>query len=99
MYFCMLNLLGLMSTAYLEAESNYIKPRLERNNVVNKGLWIRNNKDRKFTNEFIFRANSIDADNVLQNNYDAFGQNNVASSAFFSGYNMERNKRSNGMYS
>ncbi|XP_052738790.1 repetitive organellar protein-like [Bicyclus anynana] len=93
-YFKVLHLLSFTSAAYLEAESNYVKPKLERNNIVNKGLWIRNNRDRKYSSDFIFRANSLDVDNVLQNNYDAFGQSNVANSAFFSGFNMERSKRS-----
>ncbi|XP_045770188.1 metacaspase-2-like [Maniola jurtina] len=93
-YINIINLLSLISAAYLEAESNYVKPKLERNNIVNKGLWIRNNRDRKYANDFIFRANSLDEDNVLQNNFDAFRQN-IANSAFSSGYNnMERGKRS-----
>ncbi|CAH2236942.1 jg23390 [Pararge aegeria aegeria] len=93
-YLNIFNSLNLIYAGYLEAGSNYVKPKLERNNIVNKGLWIRNNRDKKYTSDFIFRANSLDTDNVLQNNYDAFGQNNVAGSAFFSGFNMERNKRS-----
>nr|XP_034827436.1 uncharacterized protein LOC117984884 isoform X1 [Maniola hyperantus] len=93
-YINIFNLLNLISAAYLEDESNYVKPKLERNNIVNKGLWIRNNRDRKFANDFIFRANSLDDDNVLQNNFNAFRQN-MADSALFSGYNnMERGKRS-----
>lgn len=66
---------------------------LDRNNVVNKGLWVRNRADIKNPRDFIFRANSLDVDSVLQNNFDAFGDNNVQNSPFLTSY-VERNKRS-----
>lgn len=66
---------------------------LDRNNVINKGLWIRNRADIKNPGDFIFRTNSLDVDSVLQNNFDAFGDNNVQNSPFLTSY-VERNKRS-----
>ncbi|CAH2101686.1 unnamed protein product [Euphydryas editha] len=66
---------------------------LDRNNVVNKGLWVRNRVENKNPGDFIFRANSLDVDSVLQNNFDAFGDNNVQNSPFLTSY-VERNKRS-----
>ncbi|XP_032525796.2 repetitive organellar protein-like isoform X2 [Danaus plexippus] len=85
-----LSSLNFISTSYLEAESNYLKPKLERNNVVNKGLWIRR-KNLRNPNEFIFRANSLDVDKILQNNFDFIGTN-VESSPIFNSY-LDRNKR------
>ncbi|CAK1546478.1 unnamed protein product [Leptosia nina] len=61
-----LNLIGFISSSYLEAESNYRKPKLERNNIVNKGLWVRNQEKRPTAGSFIFRANSLDVDTLLQ---------------------------------
>ncbi|XP_046975732.1 uncharacterized protein LOC124541868 [Vanessa cardui] len=87
-----LNLFNFIFTSY-SVESNLVKPMLERNNVVNKGLWVRNKADIKNPGDFIFRANSLDADSVLQNNFEAFGETNVQNSPFIASY-FERNKRS-----
>nr|XP_026483597.1 uncharacterized protein LOC113391752 [Vanessa tameamea] len=78
---------------FILTSSNLVKPMLERNNVVNKGLWVRNKADIKNPGDFIFRANSLDADSVLQNNFEGFGENNVQNSPFVASY-FERNKRS-----
>ncbi|XP_022122023.2 uncharacterized protein LOC110997940 [Pieris rapae] len=85
----LINIIGVISGSYLEAESNYRKPKLERNNIVNKGLWVRNAEKRPTGGTFIFRANSLDADTLLQGNNDVFSEN----SPFISSY-VERNKRS-----
>lgn len=88
----------IVLTNYLEAESNYQKPKLERNNIVNKGVWIRNKFNENLfekakLGDFIFRENSLDVDNLLQNNFDAFGANYMQSAPFVSAY-VERQKRS-----
>ncbi|KAJ8706379.1 hypothetical protein PYW08_011005 [Mythimna loreyi] len=62
----------------LNTEVNFQKPKLERNNVLNKGVWVRNkSKDNLFDKtrigDFIFRENSLDVDNLLQNTFDPFG--------------------------
>ncbi|XP_038219823.1 uncharacterized protein LOC119838084 [Zerene cesonia] len=88
-----LNLFGLISTSYLEVESNFMKPKLERNNILNKGLWVRNEVSKPSTNSFIFRANSLDADNMLQSNYDLFSDNFIQNGPIVTSY-VERNKRS-----
>ncbi|CAD0206831.1 unnamed protein product [Chrysodeixis includens] len=85
------------SSNFLEAESNFQKPKLERNNVVNKGVWVRNKfKENLFekgrVGDFIFRENSLDVDNLLQNNFDAFGANYMQDSPLVSAY-VERTKR------
>ncbi|XP_047514018.1 uncharacterized protein LOC125055603 [Pieris napi] len=85
----LINIIGVISGSYLEAESNYRKPKLERNNIVNKGLWVRNVEKRPTGGAFIFRANSLDVDTLLQGNNDVFSEN----SPFISSY-VERNKRS-----
>ncbi|XP_050558196.1 uncharacterized protein LOC118280517 [Spodoptera frugiperda] len=82
---------------YLESEANYLKPKLDRNNIVNKGVWVRNKaKENLFEKsplgDFIFRENSLDVDNLLQNNFDAFGTNYMQDSPFVSAY-VKRNKR------
>ncbi|KAJ0182994.1 hypothetical protein K1T71_000970 [Dendrolimus kikuchii] len=88
---------GLIYSNILEAENNFEKPRLERNNIVNKGVWVRNKfRDNLFekgnTGDFLFRANSLDVDNILQNNFDAFGANYMQDIPFVSTY-VERAKR------
>ncbi|XP_022824270.1 uncharacterized protein LOC111354882 isoform X2 [Spodoptera litura] len=82
---------------YLESEANYLKPKLERNNIVNKGVWVRNKikenlYDKSRLGDFIFRENSLDVDNLLQNNLDAFGANYMQDSPVVSAY-VKRNKR------
>ncbi|KAF9412853.1 hypothetical protein HW555_008757, partial [Spodoptera exigua] len=82
---------------YLESEANFHKPILERSNIVNKGVWVRNkDKENLFEKnrigDFIFRENSLDVDNLLQNNFDAFGANYMQDSPFVSAY-VKRNKR------
>ncbi|KAG6454676.1 hypothetical protein O3G_MSEX008797 [Manduca sexta] len=82
---------------YLEAEANFLKPKLERNNIVNKGVWMKNKlRDSTFekptAGDFIFRPNSADVDNILQNNFDAFGENFLQDAPFLSSY-VERAKR------
>ncbi|XP_045457821.1 merozoite surface protein 1-like [Melitaea cinxia] len=89
----LLNLSNFLTNSYLLVDTHYIKSMLDRNNVVNKGLWVRNRADIKNPRDFIFRANSLDVDSVLQNNFDAFGDNNVQNSPFLTSY-VERNKRS-----
>ncbi|XP_045508814.1 GRIP and coiled-coil domain-containing protein-like isoform X2 [Colias croceus] len=88
-----LNLCGLISTSFLEVESNFMKPKLERNNILNKGLWVRNKIPKTSSNSFIFRANSLDADNMLQSNFDLFSDNFMQNGPVLSSY-VERNKRS-----
>lgn len=85
----LVNFIGVISSSFLEAESNYRRPKLERNNIVNKGLWVRNIEKRPTSGAFIFRANSLDVDTLLQGNNDVFSEN----SPFISSY-VERNKRS-----
>jgi hypothetical protein len=86
--------ISVISSLYLTAESNY-KPQHDRNNVINKGVWLKNNKDKLYdrtkSGDFIFRANSLDVDNILQNNFDAFGD--MQESPVVSSY-VERSKRS-----
>ncbi|XP_028178935.1 uncharacterized protein LOC114366301 [Ostrinia furnacalis] len=88
---------NLIYATYLNAESNFLRPQLERNNIINKGVWVRDPKDRLFeksnAGEFIFRANSLDVDSLLQNNFDAFGDNGMQDSPGISSY-VERTKRS-----
>ncbi|KAL0858896.1 hypothetical protein ABMA27_011328 [Loxostege sticticalis] len=82
---------------YLNAASNYLKPTLERNNIVNKGIWVRDPKDRLFeksnVGEFIFSANSLDVDTLLQNSFDSFGNNAMQDAPGIASY-IERSKRS-----
>ncbi|XP_050358455.1 uncharacterized protein LOC126778808 isoform X2 [Nymphalis io] len=87
-----LNLSNFILTPCL-VESDSVKPMMERNNIVNKGLWVRNKPEIKNPGDFIFRANSLDADSILQNNFEAFGDNNMQNSPFLTSY-FERNKRS-----
>ncbi|XP_021206630.1 repetitive organellar protein isoform X1 [Bombyx mori] len=82
---------------YLQAEPNYLKPKLERNNVVNKGVWIRKDFDRNLygkasLTDFIFRPNSLEND-AEHLDFDAFNQNSMQDVPFFTTY-IERTKRS-----
>ncbi|XP_049883597.1 uncharacterized protein LOC126379077 [Pectinophora gossypiella] len=80
---------------YLEVESSYKNPRLERNNIVNKGVWVRNFKenDKLAGGNFLFRGNSIDVDNIIHGDFNAFSDNSGPNSPFISSY-VERSKRS-----
>ncbi|XP_052749155.1 uncharacterized protein PF3D7_1120600-like [Galleria mellonella] len=86
----------ITSSSILKSEPNYIKPALDRNNIVNKGIWIRNRNNNEFERptigEFIYRPNSLNLDDLLDNNFYASGNNYVADSPIISNY-VERSKR------
>lgn len=90
--------IGVIQSQYLGSETNEPKPRLEKNNIVNKGVWVRNKAEENDivvnanTGNFIFRENSMDIDNLLQNNFDAFGGNYMQETPFVPAY--DRQKRS-----
>lgn len=77
------------------------KPKMEHTNIVNKGIWLRNKLKIEPVNklaDFIFRPNSLDVDNMLQGNFNAFDDNDVNNSPFLPNYK-ERSKRSDeGMF-
>ncbi|XP_059046840.1 uncharacterized protein LOC131842318 [Achroia grisella] len=89
------NLIIIKSTI-LKSEPDFLKPKLERNNIVNKGIWMKKNKENFFekssAGEFIFRANSLNVDDLLDNNFYAFGDNEAKDTPFVSNY-VERSKR------
>ncbi|XP_045538483.1 uncharacterized protein LOC106715685 isoform X3 [Papilio machaon] len=87
--------IGFIAAAYLENES-FMKPKLEKNKIVNKGVWIRKAGDdqpSKASGDFIFRESSLDADSLLRNNFDPFGENFMPDSVMVPNY-IERTKRS-----
>lgn len=86
--------LSLSASNFLEIDSNYQKPKLERNSVLNKGVWVKNVKENdKSTANFLFRGNPVDVDNQLQGDFNPFEDGNGPSSTFISSY-VERTKRS-----
>ncbi|XP_026322533.1 uncharacterized protein LOC113232114 isoform X2 [Hyposmocoma kahamanoa] len=86
--------LSLSTSNFLEIDSNYQKPKLERNSVLNKGVWVKSIKENdKSTANFLFRGNPVDVDNQLQNDFNPFEDGNGPSSPFISSY-VERAKRS-----
>lgn len=81
----------------LETEMNYPKKKIERNNVLNKGVWVRNKLkqnmfDKTSIGDFIFRENPLDVDNLSQNTFDPFGVSYIDDSPRVSNY-VERAKR------
>ncbi|XP_013177545.1 PREDICTED: uncharacterized protein LOC106125005 isoform X1 [Papilio xuthus] len=88
--------IGFIAAAYLENES-FMKPKLEKNKIVNKGVWIRKAGDdhpsKGGLGDFIFRESSLDADSLLRNNFDPFGENFMPDSVMVPNY-IERTKRS-----
>ncbi|CAG4948724.1 unnamed protein product [Parnassius apollo] len=91
-----LNLIGFITSSYLETET-FMKPKLEKNKILNKGVWIkRTNNDqptKTVSGDFVFRSSSLDADSLLLNNFDAFGENFMQDSPMVPSY-IERSKRS-----
>ncbi|KOB65330.1 Uncharacterized protein OBRU01_22900, partial [Operophtera brumata] len=89
--------LQFMTCNYLEAETSYQNPKLNRNNVVNKGVWIRKFKDevldKTSAGNFVFKANSLDADRLLQTNFDTFSDNALEDTPFVPRY-IKRVRRS-----
>ncbi|KAJ2943250.1 hypothetical protein O0L34_g12055 [Tuta absoluta] len=75
----------------IDVESN-IKKKLERSNIVNKGVWVRNLKDSDVATNtnFLFRGNAIDTDNIVQGDFNAFSEPNLL---YIANY-VERSKRS-----
>ncbi|XP_013146610.1 PREDICTED: uncharacterized protein LOC106109595 isoform X3 [Papilio polytes] len=88
--------IGFITAAYLENES-FMKPKLEKNKIVNKGVWIRkageDHPSKGGIGDFIFRESSLDADSLLRNNFDPFGENFMPDSVMVPNY-IERTKRS-----
>ncbi|XP_072948678.1 uncharacterized protein [Epargyreus clarus] len=86
-----INLISFSNSQYFDKVSS--KSKLEKNNVLNKGLWMKEKVEKSNYGDFIFRADSTDVDNLLQNNFDAFSENYMDTVPIFSSY-VERNKRS-----
>ncbi|KAI5637056.1 hypothetical protein NE865_10237 [Phthorimaea operculella] len=78
-------------TNVLDVETN-IRKKLERSNIVNKGVWVRNVKDADAATNtnFLFRGNAIDTDNIVQGDFNAFSDPNLL---YIANY-VERSKRS-----
>lgn len=89
-------LIGLTAASYIGDEA-FMKPKLEKNNVLNKGVWIKRMGDdqpsKTLTGDFIFRSSSLDADSLLHNNFDPFSDNFARDSVMVPNY-VERSKRS-----
>lgn len=85
----------IITSTYISAESHYLKPDLGIDKIINKGVWIKDPKNKYFESnagEFVFRENSLDVDNILQNNFDTFGDNGVQDSQGIFEY-VQRSKR------
>ncbi|XP_068622156.1 cytadherence high molecular weight protein 2-like [Battus philenor] len=89
-------LIGYNAASYLEKDDT-AKPKLEKNNIVNKGVWIKKIGDdqpsKTISGDFIFRSSSLDADSLLHNNFDPFGDSFMQDSVMVPNY-VERSKRS-----
>ncbi|CAH2988266.1 unnamed protein product [Chilo suppressalis] len=89
--------ISVISCSYFEGDNESSKTKLDHTGILNKGIWINNSPKEdlyeKTTGDFIFRPNSLDVDNQLQNNFDAFAESVMQSGPILSGY-VERNKRS-----
>lgn len=94
--FISMYLVGLTVASYIKDDA-FMKPKLEKNNIVNKGVWIKRTDDDKpsksLSGDFIFRSSSLDADSLLHNNFDPFGDNFARDSLMVPNY-VERSKRS-----
>ncbi|CAK1592855.1 unnamed protein product [Parnassius mnemosyne] len=93
-----LNLIGFITSSYLETETTFMKPKLEKNKILNKGVWLKKTDDdqptKTVSGDFVFRSNSLDADSLLLNNFDAFGENFMQDSPMVGTSYIERSKRS-----
>lgn len=86
--------LTLSTSNFLDIENNHLQSKLERNSVLNKGVWVKNlRENEKSTANFLFRGSPVDVDNQLQGDFNPFEDGNGPSSAFISSY-VERAKRS-----
>lgn len=93
---CLILNLEFSNSNILDAESNYQKPKLERNNIVNKGVWVKSKFDENLFEKtsfgnYFFKPNSLDEVNLL-NNFDLFAPNGVEEIPTVTNY-VERSKR------
>ncbi|CAH2056090.1 unnamed protein product, partial [Iphiclides podalirius] len=100
-FISILNLIALVAASYID-DGAFMKPKMEKTNIVNKGVWIKRTDDdqpiKTASGDFIFRSSSLDADSLLHNNFDPFGDNFARDSMMAPNY-VERSKRSaNGAY-